>query len=482
MARTVPLLRPPPAHAASRWHPAVLRGAAVPAAAALVWFGLSDLAAPARLAVAVFAAAGCAWAFTALEVTYVGLAAVLALVATGVLPAETAFGALGEGVVWLLVASFVLAAAVTASGLSDRLLAAVAAHARSVGRLFYLLTGAMLALSLVIPSTSGRAALMVPLFLAVARAVPDPRVVRALALLIPTVVLLSSAASLVGCGANAVAAQAIARMTGEGIGYLRWLLLGLPFALASCYGSAWVILRLFLRPEERRAPLSLAATAGPDAAPRGPLRPAERWVLGAVFATSLLWATEAAHGLPPAAVALFGALVATAPGRGPVGLKQALKDVDWNLILFLAAGMAIAEALVRTGAAGWMMGGLFALPAGGAPGAAASVAAAGLLAHLVLSSRTARVAVLVPVVVAGAAGAGLNPAAAGFLAAVAAGYCLTLPVSAKPVALFAGLDAPTYTAADLLRLSAALLPLHLALLLAFAWLVWPRLGLPPIAP
>jgi solute carrier family 13 (sodium-dependent dicarboxylate transporter), member 2/3/5 len=52
------------------------------------------------------------------------------------------------------------------------------------------------------------------------------------------------------------------------------------------------------------------------------------------------------------------------------------------------------------------------------------------------------------------------------------GFCQTLPVSAKPVALFALTDQPTYTAGDLLRLSVALLPIMFLLLMMFALAVW----------
>ena len=51
--------------------------------------------------------------------------------------------------------------------------------------------------------------------------------------------------------------------------------------------------------------------------------------------------------------------------------------------------------------------------------------------------------------------------------------------SAKPMALFARVeDAPTYSAQDLLRLSLWLAPLSAALVLLFAFVVWPLSGMP----
>ncbi|MNJ78116.1 hypothetical protein D3C77_757780 [compost metagenome] len=57
------------------------------------------------------------------------------------------------------------------------------------------------------------------------------------------------------------------------------------------------------------------------------------------------------------------------------------------------------------------------------------------------------------------------------------GFCQTLAVSAKPVALYADLDRSTYGARDLMRLSLALLPVMFALLMLFSLWFWPLSGL-----
>ena len=53
----------------------------------------------------------------------------------------------------------------------------------------------------------------------------------------------------------------------------------------------------------------------------------------------------------------------------------------------------------------------------------------------------------------------------------------SLPVSAKPVALYADLEHETYLPRDLIRLSLLLLPMMGGLLLAFSLWIWPLLGL-----
>ncbi len=193
----------------------------------------------------------------------------------------------------------------------------------------------------------------------------------------------------------------------------------------------------------------------------------------------LLWCSEPLHRVPPAVVALIGAVVAASPALGTVGLKDALKTVPWSLLLFMAATMAMGVALADSGAARWLVSGL---PAGVTPTVfLAVVIAVSTAAHLILQSRSARSSVLVPLVVAAAVGAGVNPVAAALASTAAAGFCHTLPASAKPVTLFAEIPGtPTYTPRDLLRLSAVLAPLTAALVLLFAVAVWPLLGVPVV--
>ncbi len=147
----------------------------------------------------------------------------------------------------------------------------------------------------------------------------------------------------------------------------------------------------------------------------------------------------------------------------------------------MAATLELSESLIQTGAAAELARTLFTVLetrlAGSPLLLAGGVAVIGLLSHLVIASRSARATILIPAVILFALSLGYEPTALAFSAALASGYCLTLTVSAKPVALFAQLPAATYGPRDLLRLSGALLPLHLGLLLLFSWLVWPALGL-----
>ncbi len=436
-----------------------------------------------RLTLAVFALATCAWIGTPIDDTFIALGAGLALVVTGVLDSETLFGTLGDATVWLLICAFVLAAAVAGTGLAGRAAAFLVTGARSVRQLVHLTTAALVVTAFAVPATSGRAALALPVFLALARALGERRrLVVMLALLFPTVILLSAVATLIGAGAHLITVSVLWEATGEQIGFTRWLLLGLPLAIATAHLAAEVVLLTTTRRADRKGPVHLTAEQIQEHSEQpvtGPLSPAEArcaLLLGTVVA---LWCSEPVHRVPPAVVALIGAVVAASPAIGTVRLKDALRTVPWSLLLFMAATMAMGVALSESAAAAWLVSGL---PGGSAVPAwafLAGVVAVSTAAHLVLQSRSARSSVLVPLVIAAALAAGVNPVAAALASTAAAGFCQTLPASAKPVALFSDVPGvPTYTPRDLLRTAAVLAPLTAALVLLFALAVWPLLGVP----
>ncbi|KUF08333.1 SLC13 family permease [Leucobacter sp. G161] len=445
------------------------------------------LSLPAATTLAVFLAAVWGWVFTTLDDTLVALLAAAGLIILGALPADTFFASLGDDTIWLLICACIIAAGVAASGLALRGAAQLVTRARRPRTLAHASTAALIVSAFAIPATSGRAALALPVYRALATALPGrPALLRALGLIFPTVILLSAVGSLLGAGAHLITSQILTEATGEGIGFLRWLVLGLPLAVVSSHLACELVLLRFTSRAERRTRVSVALTDLAEQASTpvsGPLTRVERRALLLLAAVIALWCTEPLHGLSPAIVALLGAIAMTLPKLGCIGLGPAVKRVPWNLLLFLAATLALGSALTRTGAAAWlgesMLGPVRGLGQGAGLGFLLLVVALSLAAHLVIQSRSARSAALIPIIVAIAPGIGVDPAAAAFASTAAAGFCHTLPSSAKPVAMFTEADAGAgIDPADLRTLSAWLAPLLFTLIIACSLWLWPILGLP----
>ena len=182
---------------------------------------------------------------------------------------------------------------------------------------------------------------------------------------------------------------------------------------------------------------------------------------------------------------MAAAIVITAVSPSGIRLKEALKSVDWNLLLFIAGASLIGEALIDNNAAGGLLDALASFNKDAAVHpvlVAGFVALIALLGHLVITSRTARATALIPLLALPFAQLGYNGAALIFLTAIATGYCLTLTISAKSLLIYSEAAQTVFSHGDLLRLSAILLPLHLILAVVFSTLIWPMLGMPLLAP
>jgi solute carrier family 13 (sodium-dependent dicarboxylate transporter), member 2/3/5 len=446
--------------------------------AVLIFLAIDGLTMPMRLTLAVFVAAITAWTILELPDTPVALAGAAILPVVGAIDEGVLYRSLGNEIVWLMLAAFVVAAVLRQVGVVEQIIGRLLGRINTVRSLFWVLTLLIFATAFIIPSTSARAAILAPVYLGLSAAIDNARVTRALALLFPSIILLSAGASLIGAGAHLVAADMMQRMQGEGPGFLAWSALAGPFSLLCCLLACAVLLHVFLTREERALALVQRQQGG---APASFTR--QQWtVLAVASAMILLFATQPLHGIGMALTAIAAALVLATERVSGLSLKTALKGVEWNLLLFLAGTLVIGEALLETGTAKVLADRLVGLL--GQRVAAWPVVIIGFAAvvatfsHLVITSRTARATVLIPALALPLAGLGVDPLNLVMVVTLASGFCQTLMVSAKPVALFGAMDPPPFTQTDLLRLAGFLIVPFIALLLVFATFVWPLQGLP----
>lgn len=412
----------------------------------------------------------------------VAAAAVLALLLLGALQPAQLLALPGNELLWLMAGAGVLGAVLQAQGVVQRVAALALRGQPGFSALCWRLTALVGATAWLLPSTSARAALCLPLFDGLSNHLPHGGQRRALALLLPTTILLSAGGSLLGAGAHLIAIDSLRAQGLPAPSYLGWLVWAAPFAVLSCALATAVLLRVFTEPAQRRATLRIST---PEAAAWNPV---QRRLLGLVGFTVLLWAVGPAWGLGPAPVAVGAALLAAWPRVGGTDVRVALRGLDLRLLAFLAAGLLLADAVVGSGAASAVAQAL-AGPARslGGVGLLAAVVTVSLLLHVLIGSRSARVAVLLPVLVLPLAltlpaGSGVSAPVLVMAAVLGTGFCQTLAISSKPMLLFARHPASGLAPADLLRLSACLFPLLWLLLMGFGLLVWPALPLPSIHP
>jgi solute carrier family 13 (sodium-dependent dicarboxylate transporter), member 2/3/5 len=434
-----------------------------------LWTLPTDLAFDARIALIVTALALIGWVGTRLPESLVALAAAMALVLTGAVPEERLYAALGSDLVWLLLAAFIIAAVLKEAGLAERLVAPLTAARPRFAVFAFVLAAAVALTAFLLPSTSGRAALLLPVFLVLLPLLPDARLGKALSLLFPTVILLSAGGSLIGAGAHLVAVEAIAATGGPRLGYLDWLLLGAPLAAVSSLVAVTLILALFVPRTLWRARMAQAEAAGP-------MTVQQKRIVVVVTALVGLWLTESLHGFGMALVAVMGALVLLTKPFNSRKAKDVFRAVDMELILYMAATMLIAQAITQSGADRWLAAQAMAsLPQAAlthGPSMVIAMSVIALISHLVIASRSARAAVLIPAVALPMAGLGHDATLMILIAVMGTGFCQTMMASAKPVAIFGAREEAGFTQRDLFRLALPLGLAKLVLLVGFALYVW----------
>lgn len=457
----------------------VLR-AAVPASllftAGVVAILSTELDREGRLAFFAFAGATILWCTTSMNSAFVGLSALVFLVLTGGAKESALFEALAADVIWLLIGAFVIATAVRGSGFADRLAYGLLRRARTVRGAFVLLTTALLPLAFLIPSTSGRAAMFLPVHESAAERIRDPRTRRAFALLVPSIVLTSTSAALIAAGSHLIANDLLIQNGSRAFTFAEWAIFGGPFGVFSSYLTCAVIGWLLLDRRRRAAPFALSRAVRP-----GPLRRKELLVLLVSLGIVALWMTSSLHGLGTATVTVAGALVLCMPGVEAVKWKDGLKSISWNLVIFMGTALVLGRILLDSGVARWLVEGVFQVSEVGGTSSeillVTSIALIALTAHLYMPSHSTRAAVLIPPLLVFVAPLEIDARAIVFIASMGFNYCLTLPVSSKALQVYEDSEVGGYQAGDLLRVGSVLLPLHLALLVAFYFGFWKWAGL-----
>ena len=145
------------------------------------------------------------------------------------LPEDVMFHSMNSHVVWLMIGAFIISAAIEISGLLNRMINFINVRcktSRSVNILLFLI---IQVISVIVPSTSGRAAAMLPVYKAFETRFPTNK--KCFALLIPILILMGANLTLIGAGSHLVGIGLLEGKANKSISYREFLLWGLPFGL-----------------------------------------------------------------------------------------------------------------------------------------------------------------------------------------------------------------------------------------------------------
>jgi di/tricarboxylate transporter len=376
--------------------------------AAAVWFaplpGLSP-AGQKTLAVTLFTVVW--WIFNVVPPAYSTLLMLLGYLLFGLAAPDVVFRIWTLPLMWLIIGSFLIAAAVTKSGLAERVatffIIRYAGSYRSLIILTYVLG---FVLSFLIPHPFPRALLLMSLMrVVIQKSGMNAEDAASVGLSVFVAITATSTILLTGDSTLNIAAVGF---SGLSLGWLDWpRYMAVPGLLASL-----LMMGLHLLLFRQSGPVQIDRFALlQEHQKRGAMTRFEKVTLAWVVLALLLWSTDSLHGIDPAWIALLIVVGLSLPVVGGVlDARDLSSGVNWPILFFVSGALAIGTVGSATGLSGWLASTLMpAVPPQNPYAFAALIGGATMLIHMVLGSALACMSIVAPPMVQYAVAAGWSP-------------------------------------------------------------------------
>lgn len=264
------------------------------------------------------------------------------------LPPEQLFAGFGSTAVWMVISGFVIGSAITSSKLGDRLATVLsplltASYPRLIGGLVF----TAMALGFVMPSSGGRAVVLIPIGLALAERVgfePGSAGRLGVATALAAACNMPSFAVLPSNLPNMILAGSSESLYSIHFRYAEYLLLHFPI-LGLLKSILIVVLVLVVFParidSQRQQAIATVKSIG-DAAQ-------QKKVAVVMGITLTFWVTDTLHSINPAWVGLVAAVVLLMPKIGAVDPKSFDGAVDFGTVIFVAAALGLGTLVNASG-------------------------------------------------------------------------------------------------------------------------------------
>jgi solute carrier family 13 (sodium-dependent dicarboxylate transporter), member 2/3/5 len=394
-----------------------------------------------------------------------------------------AMSGFGNTALTLVAAALFIAAAMTITGLDRRI--ALFVLSRVGPRTNRILIGAIVVatlLAFLVPSSTARAAAVVPIMLGVVAAFKMEKTSRFAGLLMITTV---QAVSIWNVGIKTAAAQNmvavgfIQKMLGSDVTWISWFTAAAPFSLVLSV-ALYFIMMWMMPPEMRELPGGQAAVKQ-ALSERGPMSGAEKRLLTISLILLGFWATEGIlHPFDSSTTTTVALAILFLPGIGVMNWKQANALIPWGTVLLFGVGISLGTVLLQTQAASWladiMVTGL-GLDTFSALAILAAMGAFLIVIHLGFASATALASALIPIVIAvlqKVQTPGINIIGMTVVLQFVVSYGFILPVNSPQGMLAYGTE--TFKVSDFVRTGLAITVAAYLLTLLFGATYWHWLG------
>ena len=432
--------------------------------------GLTD---DGKKALAIFVLCIIFWVSHVIPLMITSLLAIILFPLLGVLPAEKTYSLFGNQAVFFILGAFILASAVTRTGLSNRIALMFLKWFGHSPKILLLGVIVLSAFSSFWMSAHAVAAMMFPIITAIALSLElkpgESSYGRSLFLGMAWGCGIGGVATFLGGARAPLAIGMLHDTTGESIGFFKWMLATLPAVITMLAVTYWLLIVLF--PAEIRDVKKARTLLVNRTACIGKMKRKELSIGILMIATIFSWICFGEKfGL--ANIALASVVIAFVFRL--IRWKEVEEDVNWGLILMYGGAICLGFAMGKTGATRWLVDisniELIQSPF-------VLIMAISLFAIFLTEamSNTAVVALLMPITIGVAIDFSINPIIMTLAVTVPSGLAFILPMGTPAVAI--AHSSGFVTLGNAFKGGLILKIVSWILFNFFAYYYWPLLGL-----
>lgn len=276
--------------------------------------------------------------------------------------------------------------------------------------------------SMFMSNTATTATMIAVIMPIIARLPGGDRSKIALILAIPVAANIGGMGTPVGTPPNAIALGALSK-AGIQVSFIDWMFMVIPFMVVILL-FAWFVLNRFFVSDENRIELDTASNF--DTSPKA----ITFYVTGA--ATILLWFTEPLHGISSNIVGFLPVVVMLSTR---IISDKEFHSMQWSVLWLVAGGIAMGDAVGKSGLDTWMIGLVDWQGMGPAMIAAGMFIASLLLGTVISHSATANLLVPIGMSLATSPAIAISPLASAIFIAIGSSLAMALPISTPPNAI-----------------------------------------------
>ena len=433
-------------------------------------------------ALGVFIFALFVWLFRPYAEAASSLLIMVFLILFKVIDRNTVFVCFGSDTNYLVLSGLLISIAMAKTGFAKRLALNIIIK---VGKKSSYLLAALMAVNLFVaflmPSGTARMTLFLPIAMSIILAYgvkqgEKSNIAKQVMLTLPATDHLSTSTILTATGSNILAIEILEKSTNTEIFYSDWLIWSIVPNLILMF-LWWVMIRKLFPEEEKSIDLHNFKS---ELKELGSIKKSEYKIISIFSLTVILWITDRWTGLNPALVALIGASLLFVPYLGILEWKEDNKKINYGLLIFNAAAIAVGVSLGKTKAADWAVNGLFNrfnFEALNPYIVLTLVLIITLVIICMTSSKTGRITMMVPVLIGIAATLKLNPAFLVMAFVFFNAYHFIFPFNAKSNLIYYGSG---YIETKDMAVSGIIISLLCILVIVLtAIFYWPLVGLSP---